>query len=126
MITKAIIRKRIEKPPKNLIIHVKRFEYPSLKKDRVLISYEHVVDVGKFVSTQDGESTSSLKYVLYGMIIHKGKEMDRGHYISLFKRDERWYEFDDDKVYEIQGRSNTSYVLDKEIYMLFYRREDQA
>lgn len=122
--TKAVIRKRIEKPPRHLIIHLKRFEYPSLKKDRALITYKHTIDIGKFIekpknSTQD----LSIKYTLFGMIIHKGKEMDRGHYICLFKREDKWYEFDDDKVYEIQGKEHTKYVLDKEIYMLLYRRE---
>ena len=122
--TKAVIRKRIEKPPRNLIIHLKRFEYPSLKKDRSLIKYKHHLDIGKFIDLPKGEyQAPSISYSLFGMIIHKGKEMDRGHYIWLFKREERWYEFDDDKVYEIQGKENTKYVLDKEIYMLLYRRD---
>lgn len=122
--TKAIIRKRIEKAPRNLIIHLKRFAYPSLKKDRSLIGYKHKLSVDKFLEkSKDNPVNQSIEYALYGMIIHKGKEMDRGHYICLFKREDKWYEFDDDKVYEIQGKENTKYVLDKEIYMLLYRRE---
>lgn len=122
MNTKAIIRKRLEKLPQNLIIHLKRFEYPSLKKDRTLIGYKHVLDVSKYMgSREEGTPTT---YHLFGMIIHKGKEMDRGHYISLFKRESQWYEFDDDKVYEIQGKDHTKYVLDKEIYMLLYKLDN--
>ena len=122
--TKAILRKRIEKAPQHLIIHLKRFEYPSLRKDRSLIEYTHEVDIGDYLATSSKDSkVYSLRYSLFGMIIHKGKGMDRGHYICLFKREEKWYEFDDEKVFEIQGQENTKFVLDKEIYMLLYRRE---
>ena len=123
--TKAILRKRIEKAPQHLVIHLKRFEYPSLKKDRSLIRYKHTIDIGSYLYTSSSDTKQySLKYHLFGMIIHKGKEMDRGHYIWLFKREDKWYEFDDDKVFEIQGKENTKFVLDKEIYMLLYLRED--
>jgi ubiquitin C-terminal hydrolase len=123
--TKAIIRKRIEKAPNNLIIHLKRFAYPTLKKDRTLISYKHALDIEPFMSSEkptNQDPDSFTKYELFGMIIHKGREMDRGHYICLFKREDKWYEFDDDKVYEIQGKEFTKYVLDKEIYILFYKK----
>lgn len=119
-----MIRKRIERPPRNLIIHLKRFAYPTLEKDKSLISYKHIIDISKFVEKPKGvPANTPIRYHLFGMIIHKGKEMDRGHYICLFKREDRWYEFDDDKVYEIQGKEHTKYVLDKEIYMLLYRLE---
>lgn len=92
-------------------------------KDRRLINYKHVLDIGKYLEkSKDSSQSPSVPYTLFGMIIHKGKEMDRGHYISLFKREERWYEFDDDKVYEIQGKEHTNCVLDKEIYILLYKR----
>lgn len=123
--TKAVIKKRIEKLPRHLIIHLKRFEYPSLNKDRSLISYKHTLDVSKVVERAKGDDPNDYIYNLFGMIIHKGKEMDRGHYISVFKRDDRWYEFDDDKVYEIQGKEHTKHVLDKEIYMLFYEQSSK-
>ena len=122
--TKAVIRKRIERTPKHLIIHLKRFAYPSLKKDRTLISYKHTLDISKYVDSKTCRDQST-EYELFGMIIHKGLEMDRGHYICLFKREDRWYEFDDDKVYEIQGKEYTKYVLDKEIYMLLYKQCDE-
>ena len=126
--TKCIIKKRIEQAPHNLILHLKRFEYPSLKKDRKLISYKHIIDISKYMAKYkvDNDNGESSEYTLFGMIIHKGKEMDRGHYISLYKRESHWYEFDDDKVYEIQGKEHTSHVLDKEIYMLFYTRVQYA
>ena len=104
---------------------MKRFAYPTLKKDRTLISYKHALDIEPFMSDEkptNQDNDSFTKYELFGMIIHKGREMDRGHYICLFKREDKWYEFDDDKVYEIQGKEFTKYVLDKEIYMLFYKK----
>ena len=124
--TKAIIKKKIEKAPSNLIIHLKRFEYPSLRKVRSVISYKHSIDISKYVQKhkQHDPNSNQYRYSLYGMIIHKGKEMDRGHYTSVFKRENNWYEFDDDKVYEIQGKENTRHVLGREIYILLYKRDN--
>ena len=54
-------------------------------------------------------------------MIHKGWELDWGHYVALTKRENVWYEFDDSWVYEVTGDKYTDNVLNKEAYMLFYK-----
>ena len=61
--TKAVIKKRIEKPPKHLIIHLKRFAYPNLKKDRALVDYKHQLDIGEYTDIKEENGVPiSLKY----------------------------------------------------------------
>lgn len=112
--------------PKFLILHLKRFEYPSLKKDMSLVSYKHALDLSKFRDKEQsayepGEEEPSFLFELMGVIIHKGAEMDRGHYLSLAKREKNWYEFDDSRVFEIMGDEYSDHVLDKEAYLLIYK-----
>ena len=52
---------------------------------------------------RQGENPSSV-YDLIGVITHQGANSDSGHYQSFIRDDadeEKWYKFNDDKVYAI-------------------------
>jgi ubiquitin C-terminal hydrolase len=85
-----------------------------------------------FIS-QNNEYCKNTKYILFGMAIHLGQTLRRGHYYSIIRRDNKWYQFDDNKIKELKLEINqkNGYILfdkiDKEIifrngYLLFYRK----
>ena len=119
--TKATIAKKIERAPKYLMIHLKRFD-KKLKKNTSIIMYDHELDISNYMSEDQISSTNNWKYSLSGFIMHLGKEWNSGHYVSFFKRDDNWYHFDDNQVFEIEGGKCTTHVLDHEVYMLLYKQ----
>ena len=52
----------------------------------------------------DGDvgSNNSGWYSLKGVLTHKGRSIDAGHYIGWTKHGNNWCKFDDDKVYYIR------------------------
>jgi ubiquitin carboxyl-terminal hydrolase 14 len=73
-----------------------------------------------------GNSTGC--YELFGLVTHKGRSADSGHYVGWVKENDRWVQFDDDKVQEVSeddikklsggGDWHTSYIL-------FYRSKNE-
>jgi ubiquitin carboxyl-terminal hydrolase 4/11/15 len=59
-------------------------------------------------------------YELYGVVNHYGS-MGGGHYTAFCRNflNNRWYEFDDSRVSEINPKSAVS----ESAYVLFYRRK---
>lgn len=61
-----------------------------------------------------------VKYKLYAMIIHEGRLINHGHYISYFSDDTgTWYRADDIVVYKVKQER----VMRLLPYVLFYKRE---
>lgn len=67
------------------------------------------------------------------MAIHEGHFLRAGHYFSIVKRNNKWYECNDNKIKELKPylTEKNEYILfdkiDKEIinrngYLLFYRK----
>ncbi len=60
---------------------------------------------------------------LMGLILHKGSSTNSGHYISMVKVGDIWFECDDVKITKIEFNyfcnSNT-------VYMLFYKRSTRS
>ena len=46
----------------------------------------------------DSGSNNSGWYNLKGVLTHKGRSIDAGHYIGWTKQGDNWVKFDDDKV----------------------------
>lgn len=55
---------------------------------------------------------------MYAVVVHVGKQVHGGHYISYIKHNGHWYECDDEKVEPVDA----SKVLGCEAYLIFYHQ----
>ncbi|KAM9311886.1 ubiquitin carboxyl-terminal hydrolase 50 [Gastrophryne carolinensis] len=113
----ASLEMQIIKPPKVLILHLKRFEYQGQVKQKLktnVIFPLHNLDLSPFVASC---SVRHLKYNLYSVVNHAG-ELEFGHYTSYCKHPEtkEWHDFDDIKHFKIAESSVQSPLA----YILFY------
>lgn len=59
------------------------------------------------------------KYSIFAIIVHTGRSIRSGHYISFIKRFNKWYFCDDESVSE----STEDKILVDNSYLLFYRQD---
>lgn len=104
--TNAVKRLEVERLPTVLIIYLKRFNGNRHRK----------VETNMDIPLQFDHSEGS--YDLIGVVDHHGT-LDRGHYTSSILIDGRWYDTDDQKIYEI----SKSQVVSKHAYILFYLKQ---
>lgn len=104
--------------PPYLIIHLKRFSSNGYKKNSNVDFPETDLDMSNYIN---GVEHRNWKYCLYGVSNHSGS-LDGGHYTAscLKKSRNKWYKFDDVRVYEI----NSSTICSSEAYILFYCRKN--
>ena len=58
-----------------------------------------------------------MRYRLFSVVNHKGKEMSKGHYVCYtLDSDNEWIFFDDNK----QRKASRQAVTESEAYLLFY------
>mmetsp|Transcript_51794 Transcript_51794/g.82622 ORF Transcript_51794/g.82622 Transcript_51794/m.82622 type:complete len:1123 (-) Transcript_51794:111-3479(-) len=117
----AVRRCTMYKPPKQLILCLKRFEWnfetSERKKLNTRFEFDSVLNVKQYLNTNfpeeesdDGaeskssdEDNSELVYDLVGIVIHQGSA-NRGHYYAYIKdrtgsgSHSQWYEFNDKNV----------------------------
>lgn len=122
--TYAYYKQHLEKLPKIMIIHLKRFIY----KDRAIkmkedIYFPNVLNIDdQYVSqklklgafTKVGEGR---QYRLFSVVNHKGLYATSGHYVC-FTLDSHndWILFDDEKYRKVSGEV----VSESQAYLLFY------
>ncbi|CAD8089076.1 unnamed protein product [Paramecium sonneborni] len=111
---KYLIRKiLVTQKPQFLIIHLKRFtQFPRNQKIQNDISYPEVLNIQQFCD----ENIIKAQYRLKGLISHQG-QLNSGHYKAYAKRQNEWYEFDDDIVTKDKKDRHLS---DKGAYIIFY------
>lgn len=82
---------------------------------------ENCCDPDINVPTGDRKEPSESLYDLYGVIHHQGA-LSTGHYFAslLSETDGKWRLFNDDRVYDVEGKS----LVDHTAYILFYVRRD--
>ena len=77
------------------------------------------------------ENKKDIKYSLFGFIIHKGNNLHKGHYISIVKRDKKWYLCNDSEITEMKASLSNEYIFFDKIdmdetnrngYLFFYRK----
>lgn len=110
--------------PKNLILHIKRFEYSSMGRYRTyadkigsLIDFPIAdVNLKNFII---GPHNEQKNYDLYAVSQHYGG-VGGGHYTACCKNDGKWYDYNDSSV----SPTTTKSVVNSAAYMLFYRRKD--
>ena len=80
---------------------------------------------------ENSEYSKNNKYSLFGIIVHKGKYLNEGHYFSIVSRNKKWYQCNDNKIVELKGYSSNGYIFfdninkettDKNGYLFFYRK----
>ncbi|XP_060876079.1 ubiquitin carboxyl-terminal hydrolase 8-like isoform X1 [Metopolophium dirhodum] len=104
--------------PPYLIIHLKRFSSNGYKKNSNVEFPKMNLDMSNFIN---GLEHRNWKYCLYGVSNHSGS-LDGGHYTASCLKNSinKWYKFDDVRVYEI----DSSTICSPEAYILFYRRKN--
>jgi ubiquitin C-terminal hydrolase len=116
----GIKQTKIFKNPQYLIIHFKRFKHitvngnVNIMKIKNLIGYEKFLDIKPLML----KNTDNTKYELVGGINHMG-EYQFGHFTNFARNNDKWYNFNDDKVNEINC---TGIPLTQNAYMLIYKR----
>ena len=84
--------------------------YLSIKKEAI-VYFQDIIDLKEYY---DNESIlKDLKYQLFGIINHVGS-INYGHYYSIIKLDNNWYEFNDSnikKLEKIEYNSSKSYIF---------------
>ena len=82
---------------------------------------------------KNSENLKETNYSLFGIIIHKGKFLKRGHYYSIVKRNKRWYICNDDVIEELKTYTQNEFIffdkvdiehMKKNGYLFFYRKAD--
>ena len=102
--------------PKILIIDLKRFTNYNRKINNCIDIPINDVNLSKYVK---GYNKESYIYDLYGVCNHIGN-CNGGHYTSFVKNaNNKWYEFNDTNVNEI----NEANIISEKSYCLFYRKK---
>ncbi|KAL7119384.1 hypothetical protein ACP275_02G060100 [Erythranthe tilingii] len=87
---------RIKKPPRILVIHLKRFKFMEQLNRHKKLSYRVVFPLELKLSTTVGDADS--EYSLFAVVVHIGSGPNHGHYVSLVKSHNHWLFFDDENV----------------------------
>lgn len=88
------------------LIHLKlmRYVYDNILMTTTKLNTEircpYTIDMGKYLDLPNESSKENNVYNLYGVLIHKGKNANVGHFITHIKdlKTEEWYEMDDENV----------------------------
>lgn len=107
----------IARSPETLTIHLKRFKFDgnSSSKMKQSISYSKYLDLTKY--TVDKAPTM---YRLVSVIVHEGRSLSLGHYIThTLQPDETWATYDDEYINKINERDALS---DPAAYVLIYSK----
>ena len=117
----AVKKIEIYRTPLYLIIQLKRFKHRNSflssilgNKNETFVEYKEVLNIKDFVVGPDKDKSI---YNLYGVIIHK-KFMNGGHYYAYCKNRGIWITFDDQQL------SYCHNPIDKDAYLLFYKRKN--
>ena len=110
----VVAKKHIEiwEFPKNLIISLNRFNNIGRKLNHIVHCPE-TLNLNEFCS---GYNKTACLYELYGTCNHEGNSMG-GHYFAYVKHNDKWYNYNDSSVTEIDIDS----LITNSAYCLFYR-----
>lgn len=120
----------IQKLPKILICHLKRFKYSENERKYTKLNYR-VAFPSQIRLDNTTEECENKLYELYAVIVHLGPGFQVGHYMSIVKIKKHWIRFDDDFI-ERADENLIQFIFGspKEIgsypcgYILFYRLVD--
>ena len=117
---KCIKNLKIYKTPIYLIIHLNRFNQKGdlnnhlyTNKNESLINYKTILDLNEFIIGPKKDKSNY--YLLYGIVLHK-KSLKGIHCLSYCKNQEEWLIYDNEHVKHCEN------PIDKDAYLLFYKR----
>jgi ubiquitin carboxyl-terminal hydrolase 9/13 len=123
---------KIQKSPKILALHLKRFKYTE-DMQRNLKLFHRVVyppTLRLFNTTDDADDPDRM-YELYAVVVHIGGGPYHGHYVTVVKNDEtgRWMLIDDEAVEAVDDGFVGRFYGDRpgmaSAYVLFYQQVEQ-
>ncbi|XP_049824598.1 ubiquitin carboxyl-terminal hydrolase 2 isoform X2 [Aethina tumida] len=113
----------IQKFPKILVIHLKRFSPTERFRGKLSVTVDFPLeglDMSNYAA--DSSSGSACRYNLYAVSNHSGTTYS-GHYTAYCRHpyNHSWYEYNDSRVSSTSPRS----IVSGEAYVLFYEQEGQ-
>ena len=115
----AIRRLLLLRPPKVLVLHLKRFTNRGASPSKLsgFVPYPPTLDLTPYCVRQPGTTLPS--YRLYAISVHIGR-LESGHYVAYIEFEGNWYECNDSHV----SRVTRETALRQEAYLLFYQAEE--
>lgn len=113
----ATKKSTIDISPETLTIHLKRFKFNGnlSSKLKQSISYSKYLDLSQFSTNNE-----PIKYQLIAVIVHEGRSISSGHYIShCLQPDGNWSTYDDEYINSINEREALN---DPSAYFLIYTK----
>jgi len=123
---------KIQKSPKILALHLKRFKYTE-DMQRNLKLFHRVVypPLLRLFNTTDDAQDPDRMYELYAVVVHIGGGPYHGHYVTIVKNDAtgKWMLIDDEAVEAVDDGFVGRFYGDRpgmaSAYVLFYQQVDQ-
>jgi len=115
----AVKKIDIWKLPRYLIIHLKRFKYEGMWRDKISTYVDFPIEnlqLNQFTLGNTSSNSKNNSYKLFGVSNHIGT-LDGGHYTAFCRHltNDRWFKYDDMEVKEVQDKtslkSSSSYIL---------------
>ena len=126
---------KIFKPPKILVLHIKRYGFLKKKdengkeimdynfpiKNNTLINFPFDLNITPYIYHKDCVlDKRDCLYELYATSNHKGNPQN-GHFFANCKIEDKWYTYDDEDVQEIDDQQ---IIINNRALVLFYKRKD--
>uniref|UniRef100_A0A8D3AY22 Ubiquitin carboxyl-terminal hydrolase n=1 Tax=Scophthalmus maximus TaxID=52904 RepID=A0A8D3AY22_SCOMX len=109
----------IQKLPKVLCLHLKRFHWTAFLRNKVDTYVEFPLtglDMRGYLLEPENSSPGSCLYDLVAVVVHHGSGVGSGHYTAYGSHKDRWYHFNDSTV----TLTNEEAVRKAKAYILFY------
>ena len=126
---------KIFKPPKILVLHIKRYGFLKKKdengkeimdynfpiKNNTLINFPFDLNITPYLYQKDCVlDKRDCLYELYATSNHKGIPQG-GHFFANCKIEDKWYTYDDEEVQDIE---DPKIIINNRALVLFYKRKD--
>ncbi|XP_071392377.1 ubiquitin carboxyl-terminal hydrolase 3 isoform X2 [Centroberyx affinis] len=109
----------IQKLPKVLCLHLKRFHWTAFLRNKVDTYVEfplRSLDMRGYLLEPENSLPGSCLYDLVAVVVHHGSGVGSGHYTAYGSHEGRWYHFNDSTV----TLTNEDTVRKAKAYILFY------
>ncbi|KAJ8002429.1 hypothetical protein DPEC_G00158810 [Dallia pectoralis] len=116
----------VQKLPKVLCLHLKRFHWTSYLRNKVDTYVEFPLrglDMKGYLLEPENSLPEGCLYDLAAVVVHHGSGVGSGHYTAYGRQEGRWYHFNDNTVTLTEEET----VVKAKAYILFYtERKDTA
>ncbi|XP_066524523.1 ubiquitin carboxyl-terminal hydrolase 3 [Hoplias malabaricus] len=118
----------VQKLPKVLCLHLKRFHWTAFLRNKVDTYVDFPLrglDMKRYLLEPENSLPGSCLYDLVAVVVHHGSGVGSGHYTAYGHHEGRWYHFNDSTVTLVSEET----VAKAKAYILFYTEQieqDQA